>query len=106
MKWTALRLAQLTSANSLLAPLPTLASSSDRSLSSTGASVFTAVLGKNYRVQGDVVSARATSSLGHYGDRITIDVPGITEPAEAHDMGVFLSYLLQSSEGARDPFQS
>ena len=62
--------------------------------------------GFNYRVQGDPVSSRKLSALGHYGKVITIKTPlisGIT-PLDAHSMTRFHDYLSRSSDGHMDPF--
>lgn len=63
-----------------------------------------AAVGKNYRLSGDMVSARGTSTLGHYGDVTTFLYPSATGPMAAHSMDGFEEYLKRSSDGAIDPF--
>jgi hypothetical protein len=62
--------------------------------------------GYNYRVQGDIVSSRKTSSLGHYGKVIMLNVPGVSgkSPLKAHSMDTIVDYLNRSSDGNVDPF--
>lgn len=60
--------------------------------------------GHNYRLQGDVVSSRKTSVLGHYGAVTTFNAPGVNNPVSAHLMTAFCTYLSQSSDGNTDPF--
>lgn len=62
--------------------------------------------GYNFRVQGDPVSSRKLSALGHYGKVITIKTPLIngTTPLSAHSMTRFHDYLSRSSDGYKDPF--
>jgi hypothetical protein len=63
-------------------------------------------VGYNYRVQGDPVSSRRLSALGHYGNVITIKTPLISgmTPLSAHSMTRFHDYLSRSSDGYKDPF--
>jgi hypothetical protein len=70
------------------------------------ASTKTANTGINYRLQGDVVSSRKTSVMGHYGKVKTIKAPMVsgTTPGTAHKMTVFLDYLDRSSDGVQNPF--
>lgn len=70
------------------------------------ASTKSANAGTNYRLQGDVISSRKTSVLGHYGKVKTIKAPLVSgfSPGKAHKMSVFCSYLDRSSDGIQDPF--
>ncbi|MFO1320908.1 MAG: hypothetical protein U1F52_14945 [Burkholderiales bacterium] len=60
--------------------------------------------GHNYRLDGDPVSARVTSALGHYGSVTTFMAPGVGV-TNAHWMTVFIDYLNRSSDGLIDPFE-
>jgi len=59
--------------------------------------------GHNYRLVGDVVSSRMTSSLGHYGKVHDLMFPR-NGPMDAHSMNTVEDLLSRSSEGMIDPF--
>jgi len=59
--------------------------------------------GHNYRLVGDVVSSRMTSSLGHYGQVHDLMFPR-RGPMDAHSMDTVEDLLSRSSEGFKDPF--
>ncbi len=59
--------------------------------------------GHNYRLVGDVVSSRRTSTLGHYGQVHDLMFPS-RDPLSAHSMDTVEDLLARSSEGLIDPF--
>lgn len=61
-------------------------------------------VGINYRLTGDAVSSRFTSTLGHYGRVETLFHPSATGPLTAHSMDNFQDFLRRSSWGQVDPF--
>ncbi len=60
--------------------------------------------GHNYRLKGDVVSSRRTSTLGHYGKVHTLYHPGAHDPLSAHSMDNVVDLLSRSGSGGIDPF--
>ena len=68
------------------------------------ASFRSGAIGLNYRLKGDGVSSRLTSTLGHYGNVVTMTAPGVWDPLTAHSMETFLDYLERSSDGNEAPF--
>ena len=59
----------------------------------------------NYRLQGDGVGSRPTSTLAHYGKVTGMVAPGVSNPLTAHRMTTFVDHLTRSSDGNREPFE-